>query len=35
MLKEQRFDYILKRLQELYPEPPVPLDHRDPFTLLV
>ncbi|MEM1141074.1 MAG: endonuclease III [Pseudomonadota bacterium] len=35
MLKEQRVDYILKRLQELYPEPPVPLDHRDPFTLLV
>ncbi len=26
---------ILQRLQEHYPEPPVPLDHRDPFTLLV
>jgi len=35
MLKDQRVDYILKRLQELYPEPPVPLDHSDPFTLLV
>jgi endonuclease III len=22
-------------LQELYPEPPVPLEHRDPFTLLI
>jgi len=22
-------------LDELYPEPPIPLDHRDPFTLLV
>jgi len=22
-------------LQELYPEPPIPLDHQDPFTLLV
>lgn len=26
---------ILQRLQEHYPETPVPLDHRDPFTLLV
>jgi endonuclease-3 len=22
-------------LEELYPEVPIPLDHRDPFTLLV
>ncbi len=35
MLKQQRVDYILQRLQELYPETPVPLDHSDPFTLLV
>jgi endonuclease-3 len=35
MLKQQRVDYILQRLQELYPETPVPLDHRDPYTLLV
>ncbi len=35
MLKAERVDYILRRLQELYPETPVPLDHRDPFTLLV
>ena len=35
MLKPQRVDYILHRLQELYPRTPVPLDHRDPFTLLV
>lgn len=35
MLKQQRADYIAKRLDELYPETPVPLDHRDPFTLLV
>ncbi len=26
---------IQQRLQELYPDPPIPLDHRDPFTLLV
>ena len=35
MLKAARVDYILRRLQELYPETPVPLDHTDPFTLLV
>lgn len=35
MRKAERAGYILTRLQELYPEPPVPLDHRDPFTLLV
>jgi endonuclease III len=35
VLKAERVDYILRRLQELYPQTPVPLDHRDPFTLLV
>jgi endonuclease-3 len=35
MRKQERVDFILRRLQELYPETPVPLDHRDPFTLLV
>ena len=35
MLKPERVAYILRRLQELYPQTPVPLDHRDPFTLLI
>ena len=35
MLKRARVDFILSRLRELYPEPPVPLDHSDPYTLLV
>jgi endonuclease-3 len=35
MLKADRVNYILHRLQELYPETPAPLDHVDPFTLLV
>ncbi|MEP1472749.1 MAG: endonuclease III [Halieaceae bacterium] len=35
MLKAERVSYILKRLQELYPTTPVPLDHKDPYTLLV
>jgi endonuclease-3 len=35
VLKAERVSYILTRLQELYPETPVPLDHNDTFTLLV
>jgi endonuclease-3 len=35
MLKAERAAYVLQRLQELYPETPIPLDHSDPFTLLV
>jgi endonuclease-3 len=35
MLKADRVNYIFDRLQELYPETPVPLDHVDPFTLLI
>jgi endonuclease-3 len=35
VLKAERVDYILQRLQALYPETPVPLDHSDTFTLLV
>ena len=33
--KQERAALILRRLEELYPETPVPLDHSDPFTLLV
>jgi endonuclease-3 len=35
VLKAERASFVLQRLQELYPETPVPLDHRDPFTLLI
>lgn len=35
MLKKQRVEYILQTLEELYPNPPIPLDHKDPYTLLV
>lgn len=35
MLKKQRVSYILDKLQTLYPKPPIPLDHKDPYTLLV
>lgn len=35
MLKKERAQYIQQRLEELYPETPVPLDHTNAFTLLV
>ena len=35
MLKKERAEVILRRLNHLYPDPPVPLDHVDHFTLLV
>lgn len=35
MLKQQRADHLLRRLQELYPETPIPLDHTNPYTLLI
>lgn len=35
MLKADRVSFILHRLQALYPETPIPLDHRDPYTLLI
>lgn len=35
MTKSQRAGHLSRRLDELYPETPVPLDHKDPYTLLV
>jgi len=35
MLKQERADYVRQRLEELYPETPIPLDHTDAYTLLV
>ena len=35
MKKQERADLVRRRLSELYPNPPIPLDHRDEFTLLV
>jgi endonuclease-3 len=33
--KQERADLVAVRLDELYPDPPIPLDHRNKFTLLV
>ena len=35
MLKQERADFISKRLNEIYPKTPVPLDHKDGYQLLV
>jgi endonuclease-3 len=35
MRKQQRADHLRLRLEELYPETPIPLDHTSPYTLLI
>ncbi len=35
MLKQERADHVRRRLAELYPETPIPLDHQDAYTLLL
>ena len=35
MKKAERAAFVLAFLQDRYPETPVPLDHTDPYTLLV
>lgn len=35
MRKAEKIERIGEILDDLYPDPPIPLDHRDPYTLLV
>lgn len=35
MLKKDRVQFIARKLEELYPKTPIPLDHKDPYTLLI
>lgn len=35
MTKQERADFVRKKLGKLYPKTPIPLDHKDPYTLLV
>ncbi|UCD60656.1 MAG: endonuclease III [Flavobacteriaceae bacterium] len=35
MTKSEKVSFAIKKLQELYPEIPVPLEHNDPYTLLI
>lgn len=35
MNKKEKVDFIVNKLNELYPDPPIPLVHEDPYTLLI
>jgi len=35
MLKQEKVQFVIDTLQEKYPEIPIPLDHKDPYTLLI
>lgn len=35
MTKSEKVDFVMNTLEELYPETPIPLDHKDPYTLLI
>ncbi len=35
MTKKEKTDFIVKTLGQLYPNPPIPLDHNDAYTLLI
>ncbi|PKQ44087.1 endonuclease III domain-containing protein [Confluentibacter flavum] len=35
MTKEESVKFIINTLNALYPEIPIPLDHKDPYTLLI
>jgi len=35
MTKKDKVTFVINTLKELYPEIPIPLDHKDPYTLLV
>lgn len=35
MTKQEKVNFVINTLYKLYPEIPIPLDHKDPYTLLV
>lgn len=35
MKKSEKVAFIVEKLEELYPETPIPLDFKDPYTLLI
>jgi endonuclease III len=35
MTKQESVTFIINTLNDLYPEIPIPLDHKDPYTLLI
>jgi endonuclease III len=35
LTKKEKVEFVIETLEKLYPEVPVPLNHKDPYTLLV
>ena len=35
MTRKEKAQFIIQELEKLYPETPAPLDHKDPYTLLI
>ena len=35
MKKKDKVKFIIEKLEEFFPELPIPLDHKDPYTLLI
>ncbi len=35
MTKAEKVKFVINTLQNIYPEIPVPLNHKDPYTLLI
>ena len=35
MTKKEKAAFVVDKLEEIYPEIPIPLDHKDPYTLLI
>jgi len=35
MIKQKKVNFIIETLSKLYPTIPIPLDHKDPYTLLI
>ena len=35
MTKKEKVHFVINTLNKLYPEIPIPLDHKDPYTLLI
>lgn len=35
MTKQERVNFIIKKLDELYPNPEIPLDHKDAYSMLI
>ena len=35
MTKQEKVTFVIDTLNKIYPQVPIPLDHKDPYTLLI